>query len=71
MDLVAKAEHKDITKEMFEETMGFKVLYIDIVGRKNQKRIKFACNYLRSQTISVEEFMALYDKKEENEKIIL
>ena len=55
---------KDITKEMFEETMGFKVLYIDFVGRKNQKRIKFACNYLTSLTISVEDFMQIYNKKE-------
>ena len=59
--------HKEIHKEIFEETMGFKVLYIDLVGRKNQKRIKFACNYLRSKTISIEEFMELYNKKGNDE----
>lgn len=55
----------DITKEIFEETMGFKVLYIDFVGRKNQKRIRFACNYLHSRTISVEDFMELHNNKKE------
>lgn len=53
----------EITKEIFEETMGFKVLYIDFVGRKNQKHIRFACNYLKSRTISVEDFLELYNKK--------
>lgn len=50
------------------EDRSFRYTYLK---RVRKKRIKFACNYLRSQTISVEEFMVLYNKKEENEKIIL
>ena len=58
-----------ISKELFENVMGFNCIYIEIVGRKNQKMIKYANNYINSKTISLNEFVKLKEKKEQNESI--
>ena len=46
-----------INTKLFSEVMGFNVMYIELVGRKNDKRIKFLRNYIKSETIKLEDFI--------------
>lgn len=52
-----------ITEELFSAVMGFNVMYIELVGRKNDKRIKFLRNYIKSETIKLEDFILKLNEK--------
>ena len=45
-----------ISKELFEEVMGFKIFMFDIKGRKNSKVIVYSFGYLGSKSISINDF---------------
>lgn len=52
-----------ITEQLFSEVMGFNVMYIELVGRKNDKRIKFLRNYIKAETIKLEDFILKLNEK--------
>ena len=58
-----------ISKDLFEKVMGFNVCYIELVGRKNSKRIKYFFDVIDFKTIDYNEFLEKLEnyKKDSNE----
>ena len=51
-----------ISKQLFETVTGTNVIYVEVVGRLNSKRVKYLPNYMKAKTISIHEFKRLCKK---------
>lgn len=52
-----KRQQYTISKELFISITGINVMFIELVGRKNSKRIRYVPNYIKSHTMSIDEFI--------------